>query len=1074
MATYSQLLVGTGGGVINRKQQSERTKDATVVIGIGGTGSSAVKKLKREVYKRLKPDDENSPIPTYKDIKFLIIDSDTTQFQSTSDIMDVDTRTEVFDISNNAIEATFASKDILNNRLELSWLDHVNISIKDAGNGAGGIRQVGRFLLFDRSSELKAKITETVQGAIRGVNGELTIHIFSGLSGGTGSGCFLDTCYIVRQVLKELGKENARVCGYFFLPDVNLSVPAISSDPLISSYVRVNGYVALQELDYLMDMENNGDEFNQNYGHFSIRTKKAPVDLCYLISTTNTEGTLLTNGYDYAMNVATDFVISFLSKVTLPQGVTAGAEDGGITLKGHIANLEAAKAGIKKTHGSSIDYNIIGASNAEMPLSQISTYLGSKLFEKFSSMYSQTPTEKDLIEFVSRSQLTYENIMGQLIRGIQWNITFPKYDAKMIQMGNAPAVERADLWHSNTKGALETSYKALSEDLSTYEVPKNSTSLIGRTFRNLHDLYAIVVDKGPFYAMRMLGGKDNKNLLHFIDGFIIKNQNMLDSEIRQDQLRLDDVDNAWERLRSANALNRNNRLDEYLGKLNNHYVHLGRIDQYRTMGDLLKLYRKQVIDLNNNFFNILTSVLDTLQNTFRENSSILTEGVVQDNTYTWNILSVPDVKSSLDAEVEKMDVAQELHAFVDKMFEEYAGWLNQDPNNITRIVSDFVVKEFETVTSKTITDYLRIKFDATNPITLTEKIREEIIQNVLAQRSEPLFWKNSMFNMGAVAMNCTLSVPFDSKEIVDAADAFTVGNGKFTVRKTGLSDRLFMMRFYSGMPLYAYQGLQELERAYEADRSIGRHLYEAGSLDWNAFLPSPIPASFKVVGHDMSRIEKKNQKLIDEFQEAVTKGIIYEDNGNWFIKADDIPSGSIRISLKGADQNSTQTVLKDNYLRSPILYKRVERELEKALDADSRYAENSIKDKYFNALFTGTILMQPTKVVYKYEEFGMEDNIDLQNNSMTYAKCAVYQAFLTYKDLDKKMSDKINKETANKMDNMDETIYAQAVKIKERHSADFLQLAMESIDKDAHRDEIHEFYKDFMKTLQTHLIMYKM
>ena len=42
-------------------------------------------------------------------------------------------------------------------------------------------------------------------------------------------------------------------------------------------------------------------------------------------------------------------------------------------------------------HGASVDYNILGASVAEMPLSEIATYLGCQLFAGYRGMYERVP-----------------------------------------------------------------------------------------------------------------------------------------------------------------------------------------------------------------------------------------------------------------------------------------------------------------------------------------------------------------------------------------------------------------------------------------------------------------------------------------------------------------------------------------------------------------------------------------------------------------------------------------------------------------------------------------------------------
>ena len=76
MELYSSLLVNAGGGVIDHTKQSDRQPGATVIIDLGGTGKDAVIRLKKEVYRQLKPDDVDAEIPKYKDIRYLIIDSD--------------------------------------------------------------------------------------------------------------------------------------------------------------------------------------------------------------------------------------------------------------------------------------------------------------------------------------------------------------------------------------------------------------------------------------------------------------------------------------------------------------------------------------------------------------------------------------------------------------------------------------------------------------------------------------------------------------------------------------------------------------------------------------------------------------------------------------------------------------------------------------------------------------------------------------------------------------------------------------------------------------------------------------
>ena len=227
MACYGQLLLLCGGGVIDHAKQVERQDEATLVIGLGGTGSDAVMKLKREVFKQLKPDDEQTAIPTYAAIKYLIVDSDDSKINAqTGRFTDIDRNTEYFDLSHCNIRKIFRTDELLKKRPEFYWLDYEHMAIDQARESYGGIRQIGRLRLVDQALALYEKIKSEMQSALSFCNNrKLTVHICTGLCGGTGSGAFLDVCYLVRLALQEIEKEDATVCGYFFMPDVNLSVP---------------------------------------------------------------------------------------------------------------------------------------------------------------------------------------------------------------------------------------------------------------------------------------------------------------------------------------------------------------------------------------------------------------------------------------------------------------------------------------------------------------------------------------------------------------------------------------------------------------------------------------------------------------------------------------------------------------------------------------------------------------------------------------------------------------------------------------------------------------------------------
>ncbi len=318
MRVYRKLLLGAGGGIVSEGWQAEQVKNtASIMIGLGGTGIDCLRTLKTQVYKRLKPDNPDSSVTEYKHIKFLGIDTDQNVMRRADDEVESNKlyldETEFFDISSYTIGEELSVRHILNSREEFAWLRYDICDTVCLGNAsAGGIRQLGRYMLIRKSKEFIARMRELIDSACEGLDAsQLDIHIFSGLGGGTGSGIFLDVCYLIRSLTASL---DCNVFGYFFLPDVNLSkIPADVTS--VRDYIRKNGYAAMKELEYCMNLESNGGGFTQDYG-CGIRAdwKTKPVDNCYLISAMNEEDNAMTNAYNDAMNITAENVVELLTK----------------------------------------------------------------------------------------------------------------------------------------------------------------------------------------------------------------------------------------------------------------------------------------------------------------------------------------------------------------------------------------------------------------------------------------------------------------------------------------------------------------------------------------------------------------------------------------------------------------------------------------------------------------------------------------------------------------------------------------------------------------------------------------
>lgn len=434
MSTYRDLLLSTGGGVIGNRQLDEQNACATIAIGLGGTGVACLRNLKRQVYARLQPDNPDAVVPAYQHIKFLAVDTDKNSLSADGKINSLDEVTEFFDISTPSIGALIADTEAIATHPEFKWLktakrnadgsiSEKGLKILSADAGAGGVRQIGRLLLIQKSAAFVAKIEHLVKEAKIDLPGgsDVNIHIFTGMGGGTGSGTFLDVCYLVQQALKNVGEwGHALTCGYFFLPDVNLSVPQVAAGPAISEYIKVNGFAAMKELDYCMNFENNGGRWDQQYMGFHIGpVSEPPVKICHVISAATTSGAHLNNGFDYAMNVVSDFIMQFIVK-------------NDITMNSHIANYFRAMGNVKKQHGANYTYCLLGASNAVVPMKEITTYLSSKLFEEMAKLGGTLPTDGEIAEIAQKNGLTYQQLQKSILDKTSCQMPMIELDPKLF------------------------------------------------------------------------------------------------------------------------------------------------------------------------------------------------------------------------------------------------------------------------------------------------------------------------------------------------------------------------------------------------------------------------------------------------------------------------------------------------------------------------------------------------------------------------------------------------------------------------------------------------------------------
>ena len=1073
MAVYSKLMLSSGGGIISRDQQADQVKNtATVLIGLGGTGIDALRTIKTQVYSRLKPDDPEAVTPEYAHIRFLGVDTaersrgDQKKDEEQDNLKDfqilaLDEATEFFPISNPDVKKALSNETALAKRPEVSWLrwkeiEKPNLSMA----GAGGLRQVGRFMMMDKSQEFLVRIEDEINKAKTDLHSPtVNVHIFSGLSGGTGAGCFLDVCYLVRSIANDIG--GVTIFGYFFLPDVNLScIP--STNTRVRQYIPRNGYASMQELDYCMNFPHNGGSFTQMYqGHNSVQWAEPPVDMCHLICATNSAGNVISNAYRYAMNVTAEYLMDFLT------------DSQGFDLQQHLANFRQMVAGGdgEKVSGFQLAYCIIGASCASIPLREINTYLASQLFAHFGAIQKNIPTQGDVetlaIQALAKDAQGVSGIYESLLREIRENAgdDYAPYldDWKCVRdCGNSALVTG----YTNQTAAKLNRVEANAKSMMT---AGNKDSLLGRLQAQLA-LVLRDINRGPIFAQRMLSAAQDHNLLNLIDGLIEENNSRWNQEAAQTELRNRDYENtkadfeahcesAFAGLTAPKCFR---AYEWYLTCLEQHKLAMKVYDQ---MNVTLLTLRKQVTDISGSYYAKFSRVMENLIDTFKENRETLeSEKILSNgNSFAMPMMTIAELKDTLDVEVNKLNIPNMMGAFVDLLLDNEKEWITEDENKITRLVTRFFVKTaFDGFAGRTITAFLKDKYGIENDELLAERVYQDWMRP-LAAKAKPLFYLNSsIWQNSQTSSLAFISVPKSSAAISAAA---TKMGTAWQEKESALTDRIYVMSSACVLPLSAYNNCQKYEQAYfnESD-PVGRHYYEGKPVegmrfdDWRK-LPSLTPQSLQdrdTVAPKMKEITEAAKAL---YEKATALGLIDQDGFlcepapegkmEWRALIDRCNAAAKKVSTpeeavsarallgeleeagklpmqhtlyamkndgRAENEKEKRDVQEDHFVSAPVYQMmvrdtlarleqlqteadRAAQELQEAIDRAEKGTQ--IMNTFCDALFTGVLSLEGRVLLYRESQYGMTNEIVLSKRdaAFPFGSIPVYQGFLSYQAL---------------------------------------------------------------------------
>ncbi len=360
----------------------------SVVIGLGGMGLATVTRLKRELRERVGNIDETK-------IRFLAIDTSKDDLNiQRNDTLFNEKELPIFD---NSAVTMMLKQEVQYRPSAVNAMIPTDFCPDLKGEGANQTRMAGRLSLME--IKMFQDIVAAISGAISCLadftNKTLDIHIIGGTGGGTGSGLIVDIPYIVRKIAKDLGISDTRVrvLGHVYLPNV---YDKGGTSNLDCAYR--NGYAALKEIDYFMNLEQIGETFDAEYpnpfGQCSFA--RNIFDQCTLIGGQSAANIIADNPKTSAIAACVDNLINQVTRVvsnndtvkdaSISDFFTSGAF---YTNVGAALNATLLDPSINFPQNGNYKYQIIGSSSIKFPNDLIVENFVGTVFEHADVMLRQ-------------------------------------------------------------------------------------------------------------------------------------------------------------------------------------------------------------------------------------------------------------------------------------------------------------------------------------------------------------------------------------------------------------------------------------------------------------------------------------------------------------------------------------------------------------------------------------------------------------------------------------------------------------------------------------------------------------
>jgi hypothetical protein len=802
----------------------------TVIIGLGGTGYGAVLKLKKRFI-----DAHHGSVPPI--IRFLSIDTtdNTEQREKARD------GTMVALDSNEKYVIQIVNPGALvngtNEHIDEWWPR--NIPIQAINAGAGQVRARGRLALFAKIGDITARISKALD-EVRLVKNDkqmyaqqfdvseredIEVYIVGSLAGGTGSGMFMDIALIARHHAETLS-PSTNVTGVLALPRVFTRLPG-------TTLVKSNAYGALKEIERFFNLSLN-DNFVVNYGSTEIPIKRPPFDLLYLIDSVNESGQVISETSDLLNLIADGLYIQVGSQI-------------GTDSDNAVDNIKTQLSVAGRVRGRSANYCSFGVASLSLPIRQYEIMMfdsARKLLcdSLLNGAFPDSELESDVVRFIDTHKLKEDesddviDALSQRDGGGQLRFQMPlasiKYDkTAVITIKQLHANHRSKM-ERNVAGELDRNYKQL------HEV----------SIRALDEWWQRAINRpnGVTYATRFA-----EKLLTKLEWY----QHMMENESKEEEERLKALNFVplEEQVREAGTafLRRENRVQiacgNYKGLVDRQcdlYLQVARRDKAAELYGSLITHVEGIIGRCARIRLNLETTLKKFEQSYLDATSARSGESLFEHTVRF------------DAQANRPEIkVEDFLLWYAKEHGTLSNWSDEDDESVTREILSFIKLRYRPLTDLSIEEVLERGG--------ADEISRDLVQ--LDRLAVPL-WKYDegripVVNRGIINEMYHYGVEDADKTLLKDAKIL----GRVPRKTTDPSfvstldpQRITLFKVKVGVPLFALQGIEDMERAYkDPDKTVSNHLHrdweklsdlrpgsDNEALRWFAIAQAPEPFNF--------------------------------------------------------------------------------------------------------------------------------------------------------------------------------------------------------------------------------------